>query len=53
MTDPVKVAIVIGISNILVVMISRLWSHFEHKGTNDTVNRIERKMNGDGRRIDP
>lgn len=44
MSDAVIIAIITNATTILVVILSRLWSHAEHKATEATASRTEAKV---------
>jgi hypothetical protein len=44
MSDVVLVALITNSTIIVVAFLSRLWSHIEHKATEKTANRTERKV---------
>lgn len=46
MSEPVQVAVVVGIMNILGIIVSRLLSRREHRATHGAVERIEKRLNG-------
>ncbi len=45
MTDPVKIALYGNLTTILVVVLTRLWSHWDHRATKTQVDRIEKQTN--------
>lgn len=46
MTTEILVALIGGTATVSAVVVGRILSHFEHKKTESTINRIEIQLNG-------
>lgn len=47
MTETIWVALISNCTTIIVVLISRLWSHKEHRRTEATIHQLKQAVNGE------